>query len=331
MILIRIQYIILSLWSALLLTGCFHREEAKPVPSSPIEQPKPDTSAPPSITTGLPLAKETNPFAVMIENSSPSRPHSGLSSADIVYEMQVEYHITRFMALFNTANLPKRIGPVRSARHYYIPIAEEYNIPYIHYGRSSLAYYRLEKATVPHIDGITEEKYFSRDSSRKAPHNAYLHPNRLSEYKTILQNKHFRFGDQPYVSYPDVTAFEFTYNSFTHVKYIYDTETKTYQRFLAEKPHVDLENDKQIAPQNVIIQYAKHRDLHDAKAHIDITLVGTGPATYYSNGKKITGFWKKENESKSTQFFDKDGNILILQPGKTWIQVVEEHMKITES
>jgi hypothetical protein len=277
------------------------------------------------------MTQETNPFAVMIENSNPSRPHSGLSSADIVYEMQVEYHITRFMALFNTPNLPTRIGPVRSARHYYIPIAEEYNIPYIHYGRSSLAYDRLKTTTVPHVDGITEGMYFSRDSSRQAPHNAYLHPNQLPEYDTHLYNDHFRFGDQPYKSYPDVTALEFTYNSFTQVKYVYDMRTNTYQRFLAGKPHVDVENDTQIAPQNVIIQYAGHRELHDAEAHIDIAFIGTGNAMYYSNGKKITGFWKKEHEHTSTQYFDKDGNMLILQPGKTWIQVVEERMNITES
>ena len=57
--------------------------------------------------------------AVMIENSDAARPQSGLSDAGVVYEAIAEGGVTRFMALYEE-NQPSSIGPIRSARPFYI-------------------------------------------------------------------------------------------------------------------------------------------------------------------------------------------------------------------
>lgn len=73
------------------------------------------------------------PLTVMIENHADSRPQSGLSKADIVYEAVAEGAITRFMAVFycGTAAYTQEgeydIGPVRSARTYFLDWASEYS------------------------------------------------------------------------------------------------------------------------------------------------------------------------------------------------------------
>ena len=54
-------------------------------------------------------------LAVKIENSPLARPQAGLNDADIVYEEPVEGGITRFIALYQCADVD-RLGPVRSAR-----------------------------------------------------------------------------------------------------------------------------------------------------------------------------------------------------------------------
>jgi len=74
------------------------------------------------------------PLLVMIENHQDSRPQSGLQSADIVYEAVAEGGITRFMGVFycgivaSQADLENKydVGPVRSARTYFLDIASEY-------------------------------------------------------------------------------------------------------------------------------------------------------------------------------------------------------------
>jgi len=85
------------------------------------------------------------PLLVMIENHEESRPQSGLSRADIVYEAVSEGAITRFMAVFYCGNAAYAIkgrydvGPVRSARTYFLDWASEYaDFPlYAHVGGSN--------------------------------------------------------------------------------------------------------------------------------------------------------------------------------------------------
>lgn len=78
------------------------------------------------------LWEQRRPLLVMIENHKDSRPQSGLSRADVVYEAVAEGAITRFMAVFYCANAAYSlkgdydIGPVRSARTYFLDWASEY-------------------------------------------------------------------------------------------------------------------------------------------------------------------------------------------------------------
>ena len=72
------------------------------------------------------------PLLVMIENHEESRPQSGLSNADIIYEAVAEGGITRLMGVFYCAALRGAsqkydIGPVRSARTYFLDLASEYS------------------------------------------------------------------------------------------------------------------------------------------------------------------------------------------------------------
>jgi hypothetical protein len=59
------------------------------------------------------------PVAVMINNHSEARPQSGLNSADIVFEALAEGGITRYLAIF-WSETPEKVGPIRSARQYYL-------------------------------------------------------------------------------------------------------------------------------------------------------------------------------------------------------------------
>ncbi len=83
------------------------------------------------------LWETRRPLFVMIENHPESRPQSGLSSADIIYEAVAEGGITRFGAVYycRVAAQDTILGPVRSARTYFINWASEYNYPlYVHVG-----------------------------------------------------------------------------------------------------------------------------------------------------------------------------------------------------
>lgn len=83
------------------------------------------------------LWETRRPILAMIENHVDSRPQSGLSSADIVYEAVAEGGITRFMGVFycGAQSDTAKVAPVRSARIYFVNLAAEYNQPiYLHVG-----------------------------------------------------------------------------------------------------------------------------------------------------------------------------------------------------
>jgi len=77
------------------------------------------------------------PLAVMIENAPDARPQSGLSKADVVFEIIAEGGVTRFMGLFycDAQAFDTTLAPIRSARTYFVDYASGFNYPlYVHVG-----------------------------------------------------------------------------------------------------------------------------------------------------------------------------------------------------
>lgn len=103
-------------------------------------------------------------IAVTIDNEQPAWPHSGLQDAYMIYEMIIEGGETRMLALFKGANTQK-IGPIRSARHYFVEYAMEHNAIFAHFGWSPLAEKMINSNNVDNINGIYDN-YFWRIGSR---------------------------------------------------------------------------------------------------------------------------------------------------------------------
>lgn len=100
-------------------------------------------------TNGVYLTKDEyevvtsrKPVAIMMNNHVDSRPQSGISQADVVYEMVAESGISRLMAVFHSF-LPERVGSIRSARIYYMQVAAEYWPIFSHWGIAHRPAYEL--------------------------------------------------------------------------------------------------------------------------------------------------------------------------------------------
>ena len=78
------------------------------------------------------------PYAVMIDNHPDAYPQTGLDHALVVFEALAEFGITRFMAIYAPGIGPDApaIGPVRSARLYYVQWAMGFGTLYAHAGGS---------------------------------------------------------------------------------------------------------------------------------------------------------------------------------------------------
>lgn len=321
----------------LLLGGCSLKpktpvKSASPSPSPTITPtPTPEPSTGNSTTTGLNTTGPYKPVAIMIENSPDARPQSGLSQADVVYEAYVEGSITRFMAIFSD-NSPKKVGPLRSSRIYYVDLQQEWDALYTHFGGPQMVYDKFKQVGMKQrIDGMTGNTAIWRDNQRKAPHNAYADIEKLkAQYKYDPATRPFKFTLKSQYTGTQVSDIKIPYNKgFNIVDYQYDTSSKSYSRSINDKPFMDKETGKQVSVKNVIIEYAKQTSFNDSAGHINIDLIGSGKAEMLINGYKIEGTWSKKSITDKTIFYDPNNKEIELQPGNTWIQIVPINMQIS--
>lgn len=280
--------------------------------------------------TGLPMDvkyEKQRPFAVMIENEYHARPQSGLSNAPVVYEALAEGGITRFLAIFLGQELDE-IGPIRSARPYFLDYAMEYDGVYIHYGASPQAYADIKKLKIDDIDGIYDRITFWRDHSRREPHNAYSStPNMLKAsekrgYMKPVDIQAWDFNDGDVAPAGETLEnFKLTYFSNYSVSYKYDMTKKAYERYINGKPHTERKTGEPIFVKNIIVQYVNARVV-DKVGRLEMDTTGSGKGYYISDGywEKIT--WKKNTRSARTIYTLADGTELKINPGNTWIQIM---------
>jgi hypothetical protein len=272
-------------------------------------------------------------IAVMIGNTIEARPQSGLSQADIVYEIMVEYQVTRLMAIFSS-QLPEKVGPMRSVRMPFVQKVEELKVGIAHYGGASVglgdALGYLDKVKPPiRYDGVTgiNTAYFSRDSARKAPHNAYMNVKEAIQKAPEMTLDVLRFEDQSRESDTEGTKLSLVYSKSYQPSYQYRDDVQKYQRYFNAQAQFDLNNDQAILVTNVIIQHVKHRIVEQV-GYVLVDFIGSGKAEYYIQGHRYEGTWERAGLKDRTLYKDASGQEMLFQPGNTWIQVVLSSTKI---
>lgn len=273
------------------------------------------------------------PLAVMIENHFDARPQSGLSNADVVYEALVEGWITRFMAIYANHEA-EVVGPVRSARHYYVYWASEYNAIYAHCGSSPQGYAALDAVGLTSLDDTYGTGSFWRSDDRVAPHNLYASTEALRDSTDDSGEGWLgglRFLTSEAIAEKDVISeVKVTHPDGYYVLYTYSEEDNAYWREMEGYPHVDAWSGLQYEPKNVLVQFVETWPIPgDEAGRLDMTLVGQGEAYAFTGGKVTKGTWIKESLTAPTRYVDGEGRDILLNPGQTWIQVVPDGSRLS--
>ncbi|MCK9216331.1 MAG: DUF3048 domain-containing protein [Firmicutes bacterium] len=287
--------------------------------------------------TGLKDTEEANvkqrPIAVMIDNEINARPQSGLDSAEIIYEIPVEGNITRYMGIYH--HLPsEKIGPVRSARPYFIDKALEFGAIYVHCGGSPQALKDLSTLNVDAFNDLKGTPVFWRSTDRKMPHNLYTNTKYMREVSETkkLENKsapeYFKFSDD--FSMPD-GAYQkkvlINYSGYYKVSYLYNEEEKVYYRFINDTPMQDKETKNDIKAINIIIEKVGIKVI-DNVGRLQLSNIGKNRGYFLTGGRLIEIEWQKDSRGGKTVYRDLKGNEIELNKGITWIQVVSVNTKI---
>ena len=273
------------------------------------------------------------PIAVMIDNHDDAWPQAGLQRAYMVYEIIVEGGETRLMALFKGADDVEKIGPVRSARHYFIDYAMENDAIYTHFGESPQASSDIKKYNIAEIDGISEDgTTFWRVKDKAAPHNA------VTSMKNLIQsakNKNYRMtsSEDSVLNYvtdevnledgQGAVSVTIPHSQLQTVKYEYDEENKVYERYARGKEQVDWDTDEPITVKNIIITFCDNYTLSDTenKGRQGLKNIGTFNGYYITNGKAIKIKCIKNARDEQTVYQDLNGKEIDFNDGNTFVHI----------
>ncbi|MCJ7804336.1 DUF3048 domain-containing protein [Patescibacteria group bacterium] len=303
--------------------------------------------------------EKRRPLTVMIENHQEARPQSGLSKADVIYEAVAEGGITRFLTVFYCGAVAEEvtIGPVRSARTYFMDFASEYgDYPlYAHVGGANKpgpANALGQIGDYGWLDKGNDLNQFSlgfpvfwRDYERighpvATEHTMYSTTEKLWEVaqKRGLTNvdeegnqwdeafSEWQFKDEAKLDKRgDVAKVEFSFwknNPEYAVRWEYQKDNNNYLRFNNGQSLKDLNNDSQLQVKTVIIQFMKEKGPIDEIKHILYTTIGSGQALIFQDGQAIEATWTKAKRQSRTKFTDSSGKEISLNRGPIWIEIM---------
>ncbi|MBO5371305.1 MAG: DUF3048 domain-containing protein [Lachnospiraceae bacterium] len=289
-----------------------------------------------NLLTGEPMDEaiaSQRPVAVMISNTADAMPQYGTTGADVIVESPVEGALTRIMAVYQDyANLPL-IMSSRSARHYFVYLSNEFESIFVHYGQSIYTTEMLNNFDdLNGLDGDLADVTFFRDSSRKAPHNAYINGESIV---AGIEKREFRTEHGS--AYPGLFTFsgdEVTLDNGVDAKvvepgyavnkpwFVYNEETGLYDRYQYKAAHVDTNNGEQLAFKNIIFRVCDYSVFPDGK-YLDVkTASYGGTGKYITNGKAVDITWVKPVEDGVVTYYDADGNELEINKGKTFVCII---------
>lgn len=282
------------------------------------------------------------PVAVIINNIKVSMPQNGVAQADVIYEFMAEGGITRLLMVSADYRSLKPVGSVRSARECFIDAAQNHDAVLVHIGGSDEAFASIKRRQIDDLDAITMTVpgLYWQDAWRKANMPSGEHTwvtdgpaiaNGIAYRKYRTEIKGGFGGSFDFVDYDaapvspdgdDALYLKIVYNGYQQPEFRYDAGSGTYRRWQYGTKHVDGTTGEQLAFRNVLVLSCVHTDLKDDKQHVDVDMSGTGEGYYFSCGKYRKISWHKADPDTPVRFYNEDGTPLLLNCGKTFIEVV---------
>lgn len=323
--------IVMLIISLLILTGC-GKEEKK------VEKKKEEVKVEEKVKI-VDLESNSRPYAVVINNYPGAvKVQSGLNDAYMIYEFPIEGGLTRSLALYKDKTDVK-IGTVRSARHNYIDYALENDAIFVHFGWSHEAELQIMQLGINNIDGnYMDPKPFWRENPEglATEHTVYTNLSKIIDYNNTTKKYRTTTEKEIPLNYVTKTvdlsknedakaanevvlSYGYSYN----VKFIYNAETKKYDRYVNGTDHKDYFSGEQYDTKNIIIvllDWGVLKGLVDAAGsnYLDLYNIGSGKGYYITNGFAIPITWKKDSKESQTKYLYGDKEIDV-SDGNTYI------------
>lgn len=293
----------------------------------PIYEPRPGVAGVAALTnaTGRAELENVPAIAVKVDNHPAARPQWALSTADVIFEENVE-SLTRFIAIFHS-RLPDMIGPIRSARTSDLNILAAFNRPVLAWsgGNKNVTAAVRSAASSGILVNISAQsigRCYRRVSGRKAPHNLVVDPLcAMSAAPSAGPARAPWSFDDAYVPLgePDI-SFDVHMDA-VDVTWVWDPASGKYLRSQNGRPHVAADG-WQIAATNVVIMSVQYLPSPADVRSPEAQTLAAGDVIIHRNGVAVSGTWSRATPTDPFVFANYSGAPIPLAGGTTFVELV---------
>ena len=338
----------LSVASALALAACAPADIVQPnttvqASAPPVERqaaPTPPPDPRPAVTfplTGLDATQASETvlkqpaISVKIENTEQARPQTNLEFADVVFEENVEYGISRLIAVYQS-DYPKEVGPIRSMRPMDKNIIGQFGGPLVFSG-AQRRFINAAAASGTNLIAQDVGSYgFFRTSDKAPPHNLHGY---LADFKKQSKGA-VAPATQWAFAYPETMAsaslngkemskVDIKFSPYSHPHWDWDAKTSLYKRYEGSAAHKTAAGT-QLTATNIVLIYVTVRETGATSVGMSVpeTLVNgkKGKGFVFTGGKYIPITWSKASQFKPFIVLDSNKDAVALAPGQTWWELV---------
>jgi hypothetical protein len=303
--------------------------------------------------------EDHRPLGVMIENHETSRPQSGLGSSDVIYEIVAEGGITRFLSIYY-CQAPAQVGPVRSARTYFLDFISEYGDSplYAHVGGANTpgpadALGQIVDYEWANYNDLNQFSIgfptFWRDYNRlghptATEHTMYSTTDKLWKFAAEERDltsegkdgtpwnegfDQYTFKDDPSSGSRGKSQSahieHWSTDSSYFIDWTYDPAKNLYARKNGGAAHIDRNDNKQLTAKNIVVLFMQESNANDGyenNAHLLYRTRGSGRAVVLMDGKRVNGTWSKSGRTGRTIIKDSQGREVEFTRGKIWFHIL---------
>ena len=276
------------------------------------------------------------PVGFMNNNIYAGTPQHGISNAEIVFEMNAEGNITRFLTVYqDLPNDDTRVGSIRSARPYYLDWVIALDAILVRAGGSETANRNIINRGVTNINALVAGlPTFYREQSRLDAGYAWEHTlfttgsliHGYFESVPSMRTAHndgyscsLNFGIECQSSYgEDAPEINVGMNPVKHTKFRYDPELKKYMVHEYDQDMIDGNTNQNLYVKNVLMLFTKYWHEYPGSVTLLADMSG-GNGKYACEGKIIDITWSRTDDGGLQLYKAADGSPLTLMVGHSFV------------
>ena len=283
-----------------------------------------------SLLSGRIGGKDGPVLVVKMDNTAKSNPHYGIKSADVVYLEQVEGGLSRYAIVFSS-QIPKTVGPIRSARISDLELLRQYGkIAFAYSGAQSKMLPVLKAAYLYNVSDDTGGQGYRRDNRLwSAPDNLFADP--LVLFKRAPNAAHavnvgFTFGEAVPAGGRPVTTVSASFPA-TTASFTWDAGSGRWLAAMNGKRAMAAEGG-QLGGTTVIVQYVTvtrsiYHDVNNNYTPLSRS-VGSGTALIMRNGFAYNATWSRRSATSGTTWMV-NGQVFPLAAGQIWVLLINKN------